>query len=79
MPVSSIWGPYENQEFHFLGDADENCVIDIADYTDFKFCLERFGYERSPILDACTRVFDSDGDNDVDLADFAAFQRLFHN
>ncbi len=72
-------GPYENQEFYFLGDADENCVIDIADYTDFKFCLERFGYERSPILDACTRVFDSDGDNDVDLADFAAFQRLFRD
>ena len=35
------------------------------------------GYERNPILDACIEVFDADGDKDVDLADFAEFQRVF--
>ena len=40
-------------------------------------CLERFGYERNSVLDACIQVFDSDGDEDVDLADFAEFQMVF--
>ena len=70
-------GAYENQDSYFFGDADENCFVDIDDYLDFNFCLERFGYERNPILDACIQVFDSDGDLDVDLADFAAFQVAF--
>ncbi len=70
-------GAYEYQENTYFGDADENCVIDLIDYQDFSFCLERFGYERNPILDACIEVFDSDGDKDVDLADFAAFQAVF--
>ncbi len=70
-------GAYEYQENTYFGDADENCVIDLIDYQDFSFCLERFGYERNPILDACIEVFDSDGDKDVDLADFARFQRVF--
>ncbi len=60
-------GAYEFQENRVFGDVDENCVIDLADYLDFKFCLERFGYERNPILDACKEVFDADGDEDVDL------------
>ncbi len=70
-------GAYEYQGNHYFGDADENCVVDLADYLDFSFCLDRFGYERNPILDACIEVFDADGDKDVDLADFAEFQRVF--
>ncbi len=70
-------GAYECQENRYYGDADENCVVDLADYLDFSFCLDRFGVERNPILDACIEVFDADGDKDVDLADFAEFQRVF--
>ncbi len=70
-------GAYEYQENRYYGDADENCVVDLADYLDFSFCLDRFGVERNPILDVCIEVFDADGDKDVDLADFAEFQRVF--
>ena len=70
-------GAYEFQGNTYFGDADENCIVDLDDYLDFNFCLERFGYERNPVLDACIQVFDSDGDDDVDLADFAEFQRIF--
>ncbi len=68
-------GAYEYQENHYFGDADENCVVDLNDYLDFSFCLDRFGYEKNPILEACIQVFDSDSDGDVDLADFAVFQQ----
>ncbi len=70
-------GAYENQEIHYFGDANDDCTVDLNDYLDFKFCLERFGYERHSILDACVTVFDSDNDNDIDLADFAKFQIVF--
>ena len=70
-------GAYEYQENHYFGDTDENCIVDIDDYLDFSFCLDRFGYEKNSILEACIQVFDSDADGDVDLADFAAFQRVF--
>ena len=70
-------GAYENQQARFFADTDENCVINMTDYLDFNFCLERFGYEKNPILEMCVEVFDADGDEDVDLADFAVFQRVF--
>ncbi len=70
-------GAHEYQENRYYGDADENCVIDLDDYLDFSFCLERFGYEKSGVLDVCVEIFDADSDEDVDLADFAQFQQLF--
>ena len=68
-------GAYEYQDDALLGDVDEDCDVDLDDYLDFSFCLERFGYERNPILDACLESFDFDSDGNIDLADFAGFQR----
>ena len=70
-------GAYENQEAGFFGDSNEDCNVGITDYLDFYMCLERFGMEQKSMLEWCASVYDADKDEDVDLADFAEFQRVF--
>jgi hypothetical protein len=63
------------------GDFDGTGVVDLADWDPFTDCIASPGVTPSPTLpecvDACLGAFDSDGDNDVDLQDFSAFQRDF--
>jgi hypothetical protein len=57
------------------GDIDTNGFVDLEDYSYFDLCLTDSGPGQSPSLGACLEPFDFDEDVDVDLADFAAFQR----
>ena len=56
------------------GDADGDGVIDLGDHAAFPACMT--GPNNGPVAPACA-VFDFEPDNDVDLADFAAFMRAF--
>ncbi len=56
-------------------DDDGNGYVDLRDHSSFKSCLEDSGPGKAPASQECTEVFDGDTDGDVDLADFAAFQR----
>jgi len=63
-----------------LGDFDGSCVIDLPDFWPRLFtCLSRGGpgVPLSPVQ--CTNWFDYDNpaEHDIDLRDFAAFQRFF--
>jgi hypothetical protein len=54
-----------------------NCFVDHDDYWRFHNCLTR-GRRRAPApQEACLATFDHDGDGDLDLRDFAAFQAAF--
>jgi formylglycine-generating enzyme required for sulfatase activity len=55
------------------GDYNGDGIIDLADYVEFAGCLAGPGEG----LDTGCDVFDFDTDSDVDLADFAGFQRVF--
>ena len=55
-------------------DVDESGLVDLADLMGLRHCLA--GPEEPSPQPACM-VFDSDGDADVDLRDFAGFSRLF--
>ena len=55
------------------GDHDCDGNVDLVDYAEFPACL--LGPGRG-LASGCN-VFDFDGDVDVDLADFAGFQRVF--
>ncbi|MCG3129831.1 MAG: hypothetical protein FLDDKLPJ_00566 [Phycisphaerae bacterium] len=57
-----------------LGDFDENCTVDLADYAALAGCLASPGVPVSP---ECVGAFDSDADLDVDLLDYAAFSVVF--
>ncbi len=50
------------------GDADEDGDVDLADFADFQVC---FGSEAIPD-ESCIRL-DREGDEDIDLDDYAAF------
>ncbi len=73
-------GAYEYQGYvpsTVFGDSDLDCFITLDDYQDFHSCIEQTGSKLGTRFDNCTEVFDSDGDDDVDLADFAVFQAAF--
>jgi len=56
-------------------DFDGSGYVDPKDFRYFEICLSLSGPGvRSPFSE-CRTVFDADGDEDVDLFDFAAFQR----
>jgi hypothetical protein len=57
------------------GDFDGNGYVGAPDYVYFEACLFLSGPGRPAPFTECRTIFDSDGDADVDLADFAAFQR----
>lgn len=62
-----------------LGDSDGNDFIELADYIEFSTCfsgVENPGIEPYPSK-PCFCAFNSDGDSDIDLIDYAAFQRGF--
>jgi hypothetical protein len=51
------------------GDADNNGVIDAADYDAFSECMEGLAMD--------CQVFDFDSNNQIDLADFAGLQQAY--
>jgi hypothetical protein len=57
------------------GDIDTNGFVDLEDYFYFDICLSLSGPDQTPIFEECLAAFDFDDDNDVDLRDFAGFQR----
>jgi len=56
------------------GDTDTTGYVDLQDYRFFGSCFV-FGGPRASIPEACLEWFDGDSDQNLDLADFAAFQR----
>ncbi|NOT00587.1 MAG: hypothetical protein HOP29_08165 [Phycisphaerales bacterium] len=58
------------------GDFDENGFINRFDYVFLKLCATVSGPGIEPPIAICREVFDMDGDADVDLIDFAAYQRI---
>jgi hypothetical protein len=68
-PVNPRGGP--------MGDVTDDCVVTLADHYYFEFCLGDSGPAAPPLFLECVEVFDFDADGDVDLRDYASFQRLF--
>ncbi len=60
--------------FAASGDSDGNGYVDLEDYVSFRICLGASG-PHSPASGECAEDFNTDPDVDVDLADFARFQR----
>jgi hypothetical protein len=59
-------------------DWDYNCVVTLFnDYQFFTYCLQSSGPGIGWLPLECQERMDADGDIDVDLADFAAMQRVF--
>ncbi|MEW5876424.1 MAG: FG-GAP repeat protein [Candidatus Zixiibacteriota bacterium] len=59
-----------------IGDMDEDCRLDLVDYSSFAACAN--GPSDPPPWHGCgVQVFDTDGDIDIDLLDFANFQEFF--
>lgn len=56
-------------------DFDGNGYVGAPDYLYFETCLDLSGPVRPAPFTECRTIFDADGDGDVDLADFASFQR----
>jgi hypothetical protein len=79
---------WSNFDFHrlelkiipVLGDWDGDGDVDLDDFAEFSGCLsgprQASGFE-IPSVD-CLDAFDSDVDDDVDLADFGGFQKAFN-
>ena len=57
------------------------CSVNLEDYISFADCLSGPNATPDPpwpmTSDECLERFDSDADSDVDLEDFAVFQRAF--
>ncbi len=66
------WGPSVE-----LGDYNANQLIELSDYQQFPDCLSGPASRDASAIAAmdCLCVYNSDADADIDLADFAAFQR----
>jgi hypothetical protein len=60
-----------------MGDLDDDCAVTLDDYYFFEICLYLSGPGSHPGFQDCLDVFDFDFDGDVDLRDFAWFQRAF--
>ncbi|NOX57666.1 MAG: hypothetical protein GXP29_02255 [Planctomycetes bacterium] len=54
------------------GDSTRDGLVDLADFADFAACWQSPDFQGS---EACVVWFDADGDQDVDLQDFAELQR----
>ena len=55
-------------------DINGDGYVGAVDYLYYETCLSLSGPGIDPKFDECYDIFDVDADNDVDLADFAAFQ-----
>ena len=58
-----------------FGDFDHDGYVGASDYHQFSICLSISGPGVHPGCEDCVTGFDADGDDDVDLADVAAFAR----
>jgi hypothetical protein len=58
------------------GDINDDCTPTVADHEYFEICLWLSGPQQEPIFADCLGAFDFDGDDDVDLQDFASFARV---
>ncbi len=58
-----------------VGDANLDCQVSLFDYAFFDDCLANGGPSIS--LPSCAFRFGVDADSDIDLVDFANFQRVF--
>ena len=56
-------------------DFDNTGYIDLADYVFFEICFSNSGPNSTPPFNECVTAFDIETDSDIDLEDFAAFQR----
>ena len=59
-----------------IGDWDNNGRVDLDDYFNLTVCLTGPDPETAP-SQQCREVFDADGDDDVDIHDYSAFQNEF--
>lgn len=66
-----------NQDGRPMGDWDEDCVVEIDDFSVLATCLELSGPDIPALFQECRDIFDFDDDEDVDLLDFAQFQVSF--
>ncbi len=57
-------------------DLDGNGYVGLQDYGYFEACLTLSGPASQADTQTCRNAFDSDNDGDIDLADFAVFQRI---
>lgn len=57
-------------------DFDATGYVDLTDYFIFEICFSLSGPEQQSQFTECRTAFDANADADVDLADFASFQRL---
>ena len=61
-------------------DTNNDCDVDLADYSIFRICLEQSGPNK-PLSTGhvciATYAMDRDGDRDIDLQEFALFQEVF--
>ncbi len=64
-------GAYESDTVQSTGDFDADGVLRLEDYVGLVDCLDSAGGADESV---CWCTFDHDDDEDVDLADFAAFQ-----
>ena len=67
--VNEVGGPFS--------DIDQDCDVDLIDYSRFRYCIARGGPDVLLPVSTCPYVFDYNGDQDVDLEDFAGFQEAF--
>jgi len=58
-----------------MGDFDANGFVDYRDYLVFEICCTICGPGGHPYFQECVETGDYNSDGDVDLADFAEFQR----
>lgn len=59
-----------------VGDFDNDGYVGLEDYVHWADCLSASGPGARLDSQECVPIFDADGDEDVDLADFAVFQRV---
>lgn len=55
------------------GDHDQDCLVTLADYSQFEICSAIGGPDTPVVFQDCDAVFDFDYDKDIDLQDFAVF------
>jgi len=58
-----------------IGDATDDCIVNLSDHSRFLSCLSLSGPNRP--TGACAELFDFDRDADIDMKDHAGFQRVF--